>query len=245
LYDEFLNSYETLAAMVVPRSALELERDEKYVLFRVFVFSKTVTDFKMKLREARFVPRDLEGISQPKKRTEDDQLEDSESTRPHAIDPSSLNPRPSSMVPTDNDVQDPVDELSQLQQELLMNFHYILSIVRTTYSETFMSYFHFKILKVLIEDVLRYGLPVNYTTFVVLPPPEKHKIDMKALKQTCLEFMEKYQLHIGELDTKKAHSKTVKEEFGLEANFSVSGIPQEYTANEYLPFVQEDVKWTT
>jgi V-ATPase subunit C len=210
-------------------------RDSKFILYRVFVFSKTAAEFRTKLREARFIPRDLEGICQPQRTHEMDDSSTDSTVAPrqqHHTSPLMTNPQ-----------ENAEDELQKLQQQVLMNFHYILSIVKTTYSETFTSFFHFKILKVFIEDVLRYGLPIRYTTFVLLPPPDKHKVDLKSLKQICLDFMQKYHLNRDQHSMNRVAKK--KEDRSLATgHLAVSGILQEYTdCTEYLPFVLEDVKW--
>ena len=61
LETDWLNSYETLAPMVVPRSAVLLASDSETFLYGVNVFRKTAAEFKTKAREAKFTPRELVG----------------------------------------------------------------------------------------------------------------------------------------------------------------------------------------
>ncbi|KAJ8903740.1 hypothetical protein NDN08_004840 [Rhodosorus marinus] len=57
--DEFLSSYESLATMVIPRSAKVLTSDSDYALVSVTLFKKCVEEFKVACRERRFTVRDF------------------------------------------------------------------------------------------------------------------------------------------------------------------------------------------
>ena len=54
---DFVKSYETLAPMVVPRSCIEVAKDEEFVLFAVATFKKTSAEFLQKCREQKWTPR--------------------------------------------------------------------------------------------------------------------------------------------------------------------------------------------
>nr|UJH94533.1 Vma5 [Starmerella bombicola] len=56
--DDFLARYETLAQMVVPRSARKISADASFVLYSVTVFRKYAKELETKLREAKCVPRE-------------------------------------------------------------------------------------------------------------------------------------------------------------------------------------------
>ncbi|KAG4304331.1 hypothetical protein PORY_002306 [Pneumocystis oryctolagi] len=56
----WLESYETLTPMVVCRSAFEISKDDKYILYSVVVFKKYIQEFKQKCREIKCIPRDFE-----------------------------------------------------------------------------------------------------------------------------------------------------------------------------------------
>ncbi|KAG5518447.1 hypothetical protein PMAC_002842 [Pneumocystis sp. 'macacae'] len=56
----WLKSYETLTPMVVCRSAFEISKDNKYILYSVVVFKKYIQEFKQKCREIKCIPRDFE-----------------------------------------------------------------------------------------------------------------------------------------------------------------------------------------
>ncbi|EPX75285.1 V-type ATPase V1 subunit C [Schizosaccharomyces octosporus yFS286] len=55
----FLASYETLANLVIPRSAKKLAQDDEYALYTVIVFKKSAEEFASKLREQRYTVRDF------------------------------------------------------------------------------------------------------------------------------------------------------------------------------------------
>ncbi|RKF65861.1 V-type proton ATPase subunit C [Golovinomyces cichoracearum] len=54
----FLQSYETLSPMVVPRSATEIAQDKEFTLFTVVTFKKHSAEFQSKCREMKWIPRE-------------------------------------------------------------------------------------------------------------------------------------------------------------------------------------------
>mmetsp|Transcript_17528 Transcript_17528/g.30656 ORF Transcript_17528/g.30656 Transcript_17528/m.30656 type:complete len:386 (+) Transcript_17528:16-1173(+) len=56
---QFLEQYETLAAMVVPRSAKVITSEGDYTLYRVVLFRRAADDFRTACRENRFMVRDF------------------------------------------------------------------------------------------------------------------------------------------------------------------------------------------
>lgn len=75
---DFLESYEELAEMVVPRSAKKIAAEGEHILYGVTVFRKAVEDFKTGCREKRFTPREFKFDPAAKSRTaeEEDRLKD-------------------------------------------------------------------------------------------------------------------------------------------------------------------------
>ncbi|KAJ3202814.1 hypothetical protein HDU67_000260 [Dinochytrium kinnereticum] len=57
--NDWLNSYETLTQMVVPRSSQKITEDDEYILFNVTLFFRVVEEFTLKAREKRFIVRDF------------------------------------------------------------------------------------------------------------------------------------------------------------------------------------------
>lgn len=59
-HDNFLNTYETVSPMVVPKSARQIVADKDYVLYSVTVFRKYADEFIAKARESKWVIRELD-----------------------------------------------------------------------------------------------------------------------------------------------------------------------------------------
>ncbi|RUP51066.1 ATPase, V1 complex, subunit C, partial [Jimgerdemannia flammicorona] len=59
LYKDWLNNYETLTQMVVPRSSQKVVEDDEYGVFTVTLFKRIVEDFSHRCREEKFVVRDF------------------------------------------------------------------------------------------------------------------------------------------------------------------------------------------
>lgn len=60
LTKDYLNKYESLAPMVVPRSAEAIASDEEYTLFNTTIFKKYLSEFVLKARENKWTPREFE-----------------------------------------------------------------------------------------------------------------------------------------------------------------------------------------
>ncbi|KAF9976227.1 Vacuolar ATP synthase subunit C [Actinomortierella ambigua] len=59
LYKDWINKYETLTQMVVPRSSEKIAEDDEYGLFTVTLFKRIAEDFTNRCREERFTVRDF------------------------------------------------------------------------------------------------------------------------------------------------------------------------------------------
>ncbi|KAJ1890311.1 Vacuolar ATP synthase subunit C [Kickxella alabastrina] len=59
LSSEWLNTYERLTAMVVPRSTAPIAEDSEYILYSVVVFKRSADEFTTRARDARFTVRDF------------------------------------------------------------------------------------------------------------------------------------------------------------------------------------------
>ncbi|KAI8139426.1 hypothetical protein BJV82DRAFT_672704 [Fennellomyces sp. T-0311] len=58
-YKQWLNKYETLTSMVVPRSSVKIAEDDEYGLFSVTLFQRVLDEFTHKAREERFIVREF------------------------------------------------------------------------------------------------------------------------------------------------------------------------------------------
>lgn len=124
LVKEFLKSYESLAEMVVPRSANKITQDEEYTLYGVTTFKKFSPEFLHAAREKRWTPRDYkykEGGKEEEKK-----------------------------------------EVEALEKEAKKLWGEALRLGRTGYSESAMVWVHALALRVFVETVLRYGLPLDF-----------------------------------------------------------------------------------
>lgn len=121
---DFYKNYETLTDKVVPRSAIEVARDEEFTLFAVVTFKKTSTDFIHKCREKRWTPREYKYVEGGK--------------------------------------EEEAKEATQLEQDARKLWGEALRLGRTGYSESAMIWIHVLALRVFVETVLRYGLPLDF-----------------------------------------------------------------------------------
>ncbi|KAM0702645.1 hypothetical protein Q7P35_010076 [Cladosporium inversicolor] len=129
---EFLQTYESLTAMVVPRSASLLAKDDEFHLYAVTVFKKHSTEFLHKCRESRWTPREWKFHEGGKEAEE--------------------------------------EELRKLEKEERKVWGEALRLGRTGYSDAVMAWMHVLALRVFVETVLRYGLPLNFVAGIVKAP---------------------------------------------------------------------------
>jgi V-type H+-transporting ATPase subunit C len=126
---EFQKSYETIAPMVVPRSAIEITHDEEFTLFAVTTFKKHSAEFVHKCREMKWTPRDYKYVEGGR---EEEQKE--------------------------------VERVSKDERKV---WGEALRLGRTGWSEAVMIWIHVLTLRVFVETVLRYGLPLDYVCGLV------------------------------------------------------------------------------
>lgn len=126
---EFLHTYESLTAMVVPRSASLLAKDDEFHLYAVTVFKKHSNEFLHKCRESRWTPREWK-FNEGGKEAEE-------------------------------------EELRKLEKEERKVWGEALRLGRTGYSDAVMAWVHVQALRVFVETVLRYGLPLNFVAGIV------------------------------------------------------------------------------
>jgi V-type H+-transporting ATPase subunit C len=129
LVKDFLKTYESLAEMVVPRSAAEISKDDEFTLYGVTTFKKFSAEFVHKAREKRWVPRDFkwkEGGKEEERK-----------------------------------------EVESLEREERKVWGEALRLAHTGYSESAMVWVHVLALRVFVETVLRYGLPLDFVCGLV------------------------------------------------------------------------------
>lgn len=126
---DFLRSYETVAPMVVPRSAQFVASDDEYTLYAVTLFRKHAQEFVHKARERKWVPRDYKYKQGGKEEEE--------------------------------------KELKRVEAEEKRVWGETLRLGRTGWSEGVMCLVHVIVLRVFVETVLRYGLPLDFVSVLI------------------------------------------------------------------------------
>lgn len=140
---DFIRSYETIAPMVVPRSAIQVAQDDDFTLYAVTTFKKTSAEFLQKCREQKWTPRQykyVEGGKEEEKR-----------------------------------------ELDRVTKEEQKVWNEAVRLAQTGWSETVMIWAHVVTLRIFVETVLRYGLPLEFVCALV----KVRKIQRFALYPVC------------------------------------------------------------
>ncbi|XP_057622158.1 V-type proton ATPase subunit C 2 isoform X4 [Chionomys nivalis] len=179
-YAQWQKTYESLSDMVVPRSTKLIAEDNEAGLFTVTLFRKVTEDFKVKAKENKFIVREFYYDENEIKREREEMtrlLSDkkqqyqtscvalkkgSTTYRDHKVKVTPLgNPARPAAGQTDRDRESEGEGEGPLLRWLKVNF-----------SEAFIAWIHIKALRVFVESVLRYGLPVNFQA-VLLQPQKK------------------------------------------------------------------------
>lgn len=126
---DFIQSYETLSPMVVPRSAALVAADDEYTLYAATTFKKHSLEFLHRCREHRWQPRDFNYVEGG-----------GEAERAE------------------------VDRVGANARRLWGD---TLRLARTGWGEAVMVWVHIYVLRVFVETVLRYGLPLDYVASLV------------------------------------------------------------------------------
>ncbi|KAG8512403.1 V-type proton ATPase subunit C 2 [Galemys pyrenaicus] len=193
-YIQWQKTYESLSDMVVPRSTKLIAEDSENGLFTVTLFRKVIDDFKSKAKENKFTVREFYYDEKEIKR------EREEMTRLLSDKKQQYGQRPGgSRV------------LPPLQGPLLRWF-------KVNFSEAFISWIHVKMLRMFVESVLRYGLPVNFQAMLLQP---QKKSSTKRLREV--------------LNSVFRHLDEVAAASILDASVEIPGI--QLNNQDYFPYV--------
>ncbi|XP_044539040.1 V-type proton ATPase subunit C 2-like [Gracilinanus agilis] len=184
-YSQWQKTYESLCDMVVPRSTKLIAEDKEDGLFTVTMFRQVINDFKAKAAAKKFTVRDffydekeiqrerelLNKLLSEKKQQNDSSLrvrkKRSSSFLDHIVKVARfVNPwkrQPKQMEREEIKTESEGKRESPYLRWLKVNF-----------GEVFIFWIHVKTLRVFIESVLKYGLPVNFN--VVLLQPQKKSL---------------------------------------------------------------------
>lgn len=75
----------------------------------------------------------------------------------------------------DNQIAATKEELTKLNQDKKKNFGPLVRWLRVNFGEAFIAWMHVKALRVFVESVLRYGLPVNFQAMLLQPNKGKNR----------------------------------------------------------------------
>lgn len=129
LVKDFLKAYETVAPMVVPRSAQLVASDSEFTLYAVTAFKKHRVEFVHKCREKKWIPRDFKYVEGGK--------------------------------------EEERKEVERVGGDERKVWGETLRLGRTAWSEAVMVWIHILVLRVFVETVLRYGLPLDFVCALV------------------------------------------------------------------------------
>jgi len=80
------------------------------------------------------------------------------------------------------------NELTKLATDKKKQFGPLIRWLKVNFSECFMAWIHIKALRVFVESVLRYGLPVNFQAMVLLPQKKTQKKLRDVLNQQYIHL---------------------------------------------------------
>uniref|UniRef100_A0A8C6M1S5 V-type proton ATPase subunit C n=1 Tax=Nothobranchius furzeri TaxID=105023 RepID=A0A8C6M1S5_NOTFU len=76
------------------------------------------------------------------------------------------------------------EEMARLSTDKKKQFGPLVRWLKVNFSEAFIAWIHIKALRVFVESVLRYGLPVNFQAMLLHP----HKKNMKKLREVLYDL---------------------------------------------------------
>ncbi|NXD84027.1 VATC2 ATPase, partial [Halcyon senegalensis] len=174
-YTQWQKTYESLSDMVVPRSTKMIAEDAEGGLFTVTLFRKVMDDFKAKARENRFMVREFY-FDEKELKCEKEELMKLASDKKQQYfliswDPLTVCLR---IISAAHDGFSGVSygaacTVRQSQYSCIRSQGSLLRWLKVNFSEAFVAWIHVKALRVFVESVLRYGLPVNFQAMLLQP----------------------------------------------------------------------------
>ncbi|NXU39753.1 VATC2 ATPase, partial [Drymodes brunneopygia] len=177
-YLQWQKTYESLSDMVVPRSTKMIAEDAEGGLFTVTLFRKVMDDFKAKARENRFMVREFY-YDEKELKCEKEELMKLASDKKQQYGAPQWQPllpaclstsfRNGFMVPTVSGELHVAHKTEAWEKSALLSQGPLLRWLKVNFSEAFVAWIHVKALRVFVESVLRYGLPVNFQAMLLQP----------------------------------------------------------------------------
>ncbi|KAF2271415.1 vacuolar ATP synthase subunit C [Westerdykella ornata] len=190
---DFYKTYETLAPMVVPRSATQIADDDEFTLFSLVVFKKHSAEFVHKAREKRWTPREYKYKEGGK--------------------------------------EEEAREVGRLEKEERKLWGDALRLAQTGWSEGAMIWIHVLALRVFVETVLRYGLPLDFVCALV-------QTTSKQAKKAKTNLDANYSYLGGNAFGRDSKGRIKKDDQALSTELQGTGHlgDQEYSAYVYYEF---------
>ncbi|XP_059973361.1 V-type proton ATPase subunit C 2 isoform X1 [Mesoplodon densirostris] len=225
-YAQWQKTYESLSDMVVPRSTKLLAEDNEGGLFTVTLFRKVIDDFKTKARENKFTVREFYYDEKEIKREREEMtrllsdkkqqyqtscvaLKKGSSTFPdHKV----------KVTPLGNPDRPAAGQSARERESEGAGEGPLLRWLKVNFSEAFIAWIHIKALRVFVESVLRYGLPVNFQAVLLQP----HK---KSSTKRLREVLNSVFRHLDEVAAASI----------LDASVEIPGL--QLSNQDYFPYV--------
>ncbi|KAH7646383.1 v-type proton atpase subunit c 1-a-like protein [Dermatophagoides farinae] len=75
----------------------------------------------------------------------------------------------------EDDINAGKNEIARLESDIKKQYHLLMRWLKVHFSEAVIAWVHVKVLRVFVESVLRYGLPVNFVVALLHPPKKNYR----------------------------------------------------------------------
>jgi len=174
-----LKSVTDQCAPVIPQSALEIDSDNEFKMFRVIVVRKCAEAVQLLYKEQRFTVRELTADWDK---------------------------------PKESDAQ---KEKEKVEKELKKHKKRLIAVCKAFFSGAFDAWCHLKAIRLFVEAVLRYGLPVAYTFSLI----EVKKGQTKIIHDRLTQKFQNLSNAAMQSDGKKKNKKKEVDYTGLSDNY--------------------------
>ncbi|XP_054583840.1 V-type proton ATPase subunit C 2 isoform X1 [Eptesicus fuscus] len=179
-YVQWQKTYESLSDMVVPRSTKLICEDKEGGLFTVTLFRKVIDDFKARAKENKFTVREFYYDEKEITREREEMArlltakKQQYQTSCVALKkgPPTFPDHKVKVTPLGNPARPAAGHSDRERESEGEGEGPLLRWLKVNFSEAFIAWVHVKALRVFVESVLRYGLPVNFQA-VLLQPHKK------------------------------------------------------------------------
>ncbi|KAM8775916.1 V-type proton ATPase subunit C 2 [Rhynchonycteris naso] len=225
-YVQWQKTYESLSDMVVPRSTKLIAEDKEGGLFTVTLFRKVIDDFKTKAKENKFTVREFCYDEKEIKREREEMtrlLSDKKQQYQTSCvalkkGSSTYSDHKVKVTPLGNPARPGAGHTDRERESEGEGEGPLLRWLKVNFSEAFIAWVHIKALRVFVESVLRYGLPVNFQAVLLQP----HK---KSSTKRLREVLNSVFRHLDEVAAASI----------LDASVEIPGL--QLSNQDYFPYV--------